>query len=96
MVFDEKAQVKKMSIRWWADIELWTFQEWKPRWGYKRTEDPKDDWVLEVPEDAGEVYLNDLVNSAWNLRRLRNNLALYKRHISRSQNDHLPIELVHL
>ena len=30
---------------------LW--QEWKPRWGYKRVNDPKEDWVLEVPENAG-------------------------------------------
>jgi len=28
-------------------------QEWKPRYGYKRVNDPKDDWVLEVPQNAG-------------------------------------------
>lgn len=29
-------------------------QEWKPRWGYKRVDDPKDKWVVEVPDRAGE------------------------------------------
>lgn len=28
-------------------------QEWKPRYGYKRVNDPKNDWVLEVPQNAG-------------------------------------------
>lgn len=28
-------------------------QEWKPRYGYKRVNDPKEDWVLEVPQNSG-------------------------------------------
>ena len=28
-------------------------QEWKPRWGYKRANSEKEDWVLEVPNQAG-------------------------------------------
>ena len=28
-------------------------QEWKARWGYKRIDDPKDKWVVEVPDRAG-------------------------------------------
>ena len=28
-------------------------QEWKPRYGYKRVDDPKEDWVLEVPQNSG-------------------------------------------
>jgi regulator of ribosome biosynthesis len=27
-------------------------QEWKPRWGYKRINDPKDQWMVEVPDKA--------------------------------------------
>lgn len=27
-------------------------QEWKPRWGYKRINDSKDDWLIEVPVNA--------------------------------------------
>jgi regulator of ribosome biosynthesis len=27
-------------------------QEWKPRWGYKRIDDPKDEWMIEVPDNA--------------------------------------------
>ncbi|XP_003382917.1 PREDICTED: ribosome biogenesis regulatory protein homolog [Amphimedon queenslandica] len=27
-------------------------QEWKPRWGYKRINDPKEDWLIEVPDNA--------------------------------------------
>jgi len=30
-------------------------QEWKPRYGYKRVNDPKEDWVLEVPQNAGQL-----------------------------------------
>ena len=33
-------------------------QEWKPRYGYKRINDPKDDWVLEVPQNAGVLSVN--------------------------------------
>jgi regulator of ribosome biosynthesis len=29
-----------------------TTQEWKARWGYKRIDDPKDNWVVEVPDRA--------------------------------------------
>ena len=29
-------------------------QEWKPRWGYKRVDDPKQEWLVELPADAGE------------------------------------------
>jgi regulator of ribosome biosynthesis len=35
--------------------------EWKPRWGYKRISDSKEDWLLEVPSNAG--MLMDLVVS---------------------------------
>ena len=28
-------------------------QEWKPRWGYKRINDPKDKWMIEIPDKAG-------------------------------------------
>lgn len=28
-------------------------QEWKPRWGYKRVNDTKDDWLTEIPDKAG-------------------------------------------
>jgi regulator of ribosome biosynthesis len=27
-------------------------RKYKPRWGYKRVNDPKDDWLIEVPENA--------------------------------------------
>ncbi|CAI8024725.1 Ribosome biogenesis regulatory protein homolog [Geodia barretti] len=27
-------------------------QEWKPRWGYKRVDDPKDKWMIEIPDRA--------------------------------------------
>ena len=55
MVFDEKAQVnlEEKKEKLMGYLQLVT-QEWKPRWGYKRIEDPKDDWVLEVPDNAGE------------------------------------------
>ena len=33
-------------------------QEWKPRYGYKRINDPKEDWVLEVPQNAGSCILH--------------------------------------
>ena len=33
-------------------------QKWKPRYGYKRVNDPKEDWVLEVPQNAGLCILN--------------------------------------
>ena len=39
-------------------------QEWKPRYGYKRINDPKDDWVLEVPQNAGVLSVNV---AAWRL-----------------------------
>ena len=29
-------------------------QEWKPRWGYKRVNDMKDDWLIEVSDKAGD------------------------------------------
>ena len=32
-------------------------QEWKPRWGYKRVNDPKEKWMIEIPERAGEDKL---------------------------------------
>lgn len=28
-------------------------QEWKPRYGYKRANDATQDWLLEVPQNAG-------------------------------------------
>ena len=39
---------------------MWFWQEWKPRWGYKRVNDPEDDWVLEVPDNAG-VYISTYI-----------------------------------
>ena len=30
-------------------------QEWKPRYGYKRTNDETQDWLLEVPQNAGKA-----------------------------------------
>lgn len=33
-------------------------QEWKPRWGYKRIKDPKDDWLIEVPDNAGNAVFD--------------------------------------
>ena len=37
----------------YAPVCAQCMQEWKPRWGYKRVKDQKDDWMLEVPESAG-------------------------------------------
>ena len=37
----------------YAPVCALCMQEWKPRWGYKRVKDQKDDWMLEVPESAG-------------------------------------------
>jgi len=34
------------------------FQEWKPRWGYKRAGDDTKDWLIEVPDTAGECVSN--------------------------------------
>jgi len=32
-------------------------QEWKPRYGYKRANDETQDWLLEVPQNAGKAHL---------------------------------------
>ena len=32
-----------------------TCKEWKPRWGFKRIKDPNDDWMVEVPDNAGKL-----------------------------------------
>ena len=29
-------------------------KEYKPRWGYKRANDPNDQWAIEVPANAGQ------------------------------------------
>lgn len=31
-------------------------QEWKPRFGYKRGNDETQEWLLEVPQNAGTEY----------------------------------------
>lgn len=31
------------------------FKEWKPKWGYKRANDELQDWMLEVPDNAGKI-----------------------------------------
>ena len=31
-------------------------QEWKPRYGYKRGNDETQDWLLEVPQNAGTFH----------------------------------------
>ena len=36
-------------------------QEWKPRWGYKRVNDMKDDWVIEVSDKAGDFKIYPLL-----------------------------------
>ena len=40
-------------------IRFVVVQEWKPRWGYKRVNDMKDDWLIEVSDKAG--YFNFVV-----------------------------------
>ncbi|XP_065899308.1 ribosome biogenesis regulatory protein homolog [Dysidea avara] len=47
----EKGIKKKKRSRMVFDEKA---QEWKPRYGYKRVNDPKDDWVLEVPQNADQ------------------------------------------
>ena len=64
MVFDETTQVIYIIpmcyiayLTLFVDILLCICvrcaQEWKARWGYKRIDDPKDNWVVEVPDRAG-------------------------------------------
>ena len=35
-------------------------KEWKPRWGYKRINDIKQDWLIEVPDNAGRLTLGNI------------------------------------
>lgn len=32
-------------------------KEWKPRYGYKRANDDTKDWLLEVPANAGDIFI---------------------------------------
>ena len=45
-------------------------QEWKPRWGYKRVNDRKDDWLIEVSDKAGDFKIYPLWfgNRKWGKR----------------------------
>lgn len=54
MIEDEKGGGEKSEV---SEVSpCTTTQEWKPRWGYKRAGDPKQEWVVELPADAGEYY----------------------------------------
>ena len=39
---------------------LFVWQEWKPRWGYKRANDDTQEWCIEVPDNAGLYATNRL------------------------------------
>lgn len=60
MVFDETTQVSRTEhdlLVMYLLVSAWyTVQEWKPRWGYKRVDDPKEKWVIEIPETSGNMH----------------------------------------
>lgn len=33
-----------------------TVNDWRPRYGFKRVKNDKDNWVLEVPDNAGKFH----------------------------------------
>ena len=41
-----------------CDYVITYLQEWKPRYGYKRANDESQDWLLEVPQNAGTIGHN--------------------------------------
>lgn len=44
-------------------------QEWKPRFGYKRGNDETQEWLLEVPQNAGTEY-HKFTNLWWWLQNI--------------------------
>jgi len=58
MLFDDQAQVGETPSRKVLLIII-IVQEWKPRWGYQRAGDPKQNWMMEVPANAGVFYIHN-------------------------------------
>ena len=46
----------------WNSLSI-SWQDWKPRYGYKRTADVEDKWLIELPVQAGLFY--DFCCASW-------------------------------